>query len=312
MLQTRMASVNFDALLIAGPTASGKSAVALSLAERFNGVVVNADSMQVYAEIPILSARPKPEDEARAPHRLYGHVQVTERYSAGRYQREVAPILQDCRASGRLAIITGGTGLYFSALEEGLSPIPPIPADIKRAVTERFDEIGANAFFAEFAQEDPRTASQLRSKDRQRILRAAEVFRATGLSLAAWQEKSGASVLADLRVARFVVSPPRAVLHQRIGARFGAMMKAGALDEARALLGLDPLLPAAKALGVPQLQKHLAGLSDLSTAVEEAEAATRQYAKRQMTWARTRMRTWNWVEDEELRNIIACIIISMN
>jgi len=311
MLQTRMATGNFDALLIAGPTASGKSAVALALAERFGGTVVNADSMQVYAEIPILSARPSSGDEARAPHRLYGHVPVTERYSAGRYQRDIAPVLQDLRASGRPAIITGGTGLYFSALEEGLSPIPPVPADIKRAVTGRFDEIGAAAFFAEFAVQDPRTASQLRPNDRQRILRAAEVLQATGMPLAAWQEKTGASLLADVSVAKFVISPPRAVLHQRIASRFRAMMKAGALDEARALLGLDPLLPAAKALGVPQLQKHLAGAIDLDTAIEEAEAATRQYAKRQMTWSRTRMKDWNWVEEQDLSNIIACIIVSM-
>ncbi len=263
--------MNVDAVLIAGPTASGKSAAALALAEQVGGVIVNADSMQVYAELRALTARPSQADEARLPHRLYGHVHVRERYSAGRYQDESA-------------------------------------AEVRAAVRQRFETLGREAFFADFAARDPATAAKLKASDTQRLLRAADVFEATGCSLSAWQTESGKPVLEKLRLARFVVSPPREILSERIDRRFEDMMHKGALAEASALRGLDDSLPAAKALGLPQLWRHLAGETSLEAAISEAQIATRQYAKRQQTWFRNRMDDWKWLESEGISNLITSMV----
>jgi tRNA dimethylallyltransferase len=297
--------MRIDAVLIAGPTASGKSAAALGLAQRRNGVVINTDSMQVYRELRVLSARPTAEDEARAPHLLYGHVPISERYSAGRYQDDAARALAEARVAKRLPIFTGGTGLYFEALEKGLAPIPPVPAAVRAANRERLEEIGADAFFAEFAARDPETAASLRPRDAQRVLRAADVFAATGRPLARWQKMAGKPVLNGLRVARFVIAPPRDELYARIDRRFDMMLAHGALDEARALAALDATLPAARALGVPALLRHLAGEGTLEAAADEVKRETRRYAKRQLTWFRNRMADWQWIEDATIPGPLA-------
>jgi tRNA dimethylallyltransferase len=300
-------AMSLDAVLIAGPTASGKSRLAMELAEHLGGVIINADSMQVYRELAVLTARPSAADEARIPHRLYGHVKAGERYSVGRYQEEAAVALAEARSGERVAIFTGGTGLYFETLTKGLSQIPAVPAEAREAVRRRFEIMGRESFFEEFATRDPATAGKLRASDTQRVQRAAAVLEVTGRPLAEWQGMSGKPVLAELRVARLVLSPPREVLLERIDRRFEAMLRQGALEEANRLLGLDPTLPAAKALGLPQLQSYLAGQRSLESAIGEAQLVTRRYVKRQMTWFRNRMRDWVWAENAELSNIITLI-----
>lgn len=297
--------MSVDAMLIAGPTASGKSQLALDLAERLNGTIINADSMQVYSELSVLTARPSSADETRVPHRLYGHVPVTTRYSVGRYQEEAATALAEARDAGRIAIFVGGTGLYFDVLTKGLSPIPAVPAETRQSTRDRFETIGRDAFFAELTRRDPASASKLRISDTQRLLRAMDVLEATGRPLAEWQRMNGKPVLEGLRTRNFVIAPPREILNRRIDTRFEAMVKAGALEEARALLGLDSALPAARALGLPQLWRYLDREISLTDAIAEAELATRQYVKRQMTWFRNRMKTWEWVVDTDRSNFIA-------
>ena len=293
-----------DAVLIAGPTASGKSAAALALAEKFGGAIINADSMQVYAELRVLTARPTQDDERRVPHFLYGHVPASERYSVGRYQKEAADALRQARERGLLPIFVGGTGVYFGVLDEGLSPIPPVPAAVRADVRRRFETMGRDAFFADLSERDEATAAKLRPSDTQRVLRAADVLEATGRPLSAWQDSRAESVLGDARVARFVMSPPREVLLERIDARLRAMPERDVLDEVRAVSGLDPSLPAAKALGVPQFARHLAGECSYSDTLAEVQIATRQYGKRQLTWLRNRMKDWKWLESGEISNLI--------
>jgi len=300
--------MSVDVVLIAGPTASGKSRAALELAQALGGTIINADSMQVYAELRVLTARPSAADEAIAPHRLYGHVAAHERYSVGRYQEEAAAALAEARAHARIAIFVGGTGLYFDVLTKGLSPIPAVPAEVRANTRLRFESLGREAFFAELASRDPATAAKLRASDTQRILRAMDVLESSGLPLSHWQRMSGKPVLDGLRVARVVLAPAREVLNAPIEQRFEMMVEAGALEEAAALRGLDPTLPAAKALGLSQLQRHLAGEITLQTAIAEAQVATKRYAKRQMTWFRNRMRDWNWRETTDLSNIIALAV----
>jgi tRNA dimethylallyltransferase len=297
--------MSVELVLIAGPTASGKSAAALELAERLGGTIINADSMQVYSELSVLTARPSSADETRVPHRLYGHVNVGERYSVGRYQEEAAAALAEARGAGSIAIFVGGTGFYFDVLTKGLSPIPAVPAEIRVSTRLRFESLGREAFFAELAQRDPATAAKLRASDTQRILRAMDVLESSGRPLWQWQTMNGKPVLDGLRIARLVLAPPRDILSQRIERRFETMVKTGALEEAKALFDLDPALPAAKALGLPQLRRHLAGEIPIESVAAEAKLATKRYAKRQMTWFRNRMKDWNWREDADLSNIIA-------
>lgn len=283
-----------EAILIAGPTASGKSALALRLAEERRGVVINADSMQVYRELRLLTARPAAEDEARAPHALYGHVPASDAYSAARYAREVAAFLPEARRRGLLPIIAGGTGLYFKALTEGLAPIPEIAPDIRAYWRGEAARQGPAALHEILATRDPEMAMRLRPTDPQRIVRALEVLESTGKSLSHWQSSPGLPVLAEEACERLVIRPERDELRRRCDLRFDRMMKDGALDEVAGLkaMGLDPSLPAMQALGVRALSDHLDGTLSLDEAVERAKAETRQYAKRQETWLRRNMITW--------------------
>lgn len=281
--------MTFDAVLIAGPTASGKSAAALALAERIGGAVINADSMQVYAEAPILTAQPDAAAKARVPHLLYGHVPARELYSVGRYAEDAARALAEAQSMSKLPIFAGGTGMYFMALEEGLATIPPIPDDIRAAARTLLDEIGVEALHARLAARDPQTASGLRPTDPQRILRAWEVWCATGRPLVEWQSAPSEPILKDMKLARILLDPPREQLRAAIAARFEAMVHQGGLAEARALEGLEPSLPAAKLLGLRPLQALARGEISEKAAISEAVTATRQFAKRQMTWFRGRM-----------------------
>ncbi len=296
--------MNFNAVLIAGPTASGKSAAALALAEKLNGVVINADSMQVYAEVPILTAAPDAAARARAPHLLYGHVSAREAYSTGRYAADAARALDEARAMRRFPIFTGGTGLYFTALTEGLSDMPAIPAAVRAATRALLQQIGPQALHARLAERDPETAATLRPTDPQRIARAFEVLQATGVPLAQWQTRKGRPVLADLKLAKFAIAVPRPLLRRRIAERFEAMMEQGGLAEAVALKDLDPMLPAARLLGLRPLQALAAGELSRAAALERAITDTRRFAKRQMTWFRHRMSDYTWVDPSD-SNFIA-------
>lgn len=297
------------AILIAGPTASGKSAVALALAERLEGrggaVIVNADSQQLYRDLRILTARPSAADEARVPHRLYGARDAAERCSVAAWCDLAQRAIAEAEAAGRVPIVVGGTGLYFRALTEGLSAIPAIPDAIRAAARARLDAIGPVALHRELAARDPVTAERLEPGDRQRIVRALEVIEATGRPLSSWQASSERSqgLAAQLAV---VLVLARAALHARIAARFAAMIDNGAIDEVRALLarGLDPTLPAMKAVGVEALKAYLAGKLDRVAAIAAGQAATRQYAKRQMTWFRHQMQGWRAVGAQQTERIV--------
>ncbi len=296
MVRPDRSSRSFDAVLLAGPTASGKSASALALAEAINGAIINADSMQIYRELALLSAAPSPADRARSPHHLFGHVGVRESYSVGRYAQEAETALAQVRAEGRVPIFCGGTGLYFMALVSGIARIPAVPPQTRAAVAKSRLELGAVRFHAELVRRDPASAG-LNPADTQRTLRAMEVLAASGRPLSFWQRHSAPAVLAGLRLKRFVLSPPREELYERIDARFLRMLDSGALAEASALADLDPGLPAAKALGLRPLKDHLAGRMSLADAVAQSQTATRNYAKRQLTWFRHRMADWTWVVD---------------
>lgn len=301
-----------DAVLIAGPTASGKSRAALDLARDIGGVVINADSMQVYREARILTARPSDADMAAAPHLLYGHASVNAVYSVGHYQADAQAALRQAHAAKRIPIFTGGTGLYFAALTEGLSDIPPVPAPVRAAARAKLDAIGVAALHDDLARRDPETAAQLRPTDPQRVLRAYEVFEATGRPLLHWQTHKGLPALDGMRVAKFVLDVPRPELRARVLTRFEAMLAHGALEEAASLEGLDPALPAAKILGLRELLALRAGRLSRKAAVEGAVTATRQFAKRQMTWFRNRMGDWNWLESQDSGNILPSMISKLS
>ncbi len=288
-------SENFQAVLIAGPTASGKSELALSVAEAFGGVVINADSMQVYRELRVLTARPSSEDEARAPHRLYGCISASEVYSTGRWLGDVERELAAAREADRLPVIAGGTGLYFKALLEGLSPVPDIPPNVRRHWRVEAARIGAEGIFRDLQERDAAMAQRLNPADTQRITRALEVIDATGHSLAHWQKQSGQPLLDEARCVKIVAELGRDELYQRLDKRFQSMIETGALEEAAALieLCLDEKLPALRAIGVRPLIRFLRGECTLAEAAVEGQAETRRYAKRQMTWVRSNMITWN-------------------
>jgi len=297
--------VTVDAVLIAGPTAGGKSRAALALAGRICGAVVNTDSMQVYRDARILTGRPADTELSHVPHLLYGHIDASDGYSAARFQRDAAAALAQTRALGRVPIFTGGTGLYFEALTQGLAEIPAISEGVRKELRARRARLGESAFFAEFAARDPETAARLLPSDTQRVLRAFEVIEGSGRPLAHWQTMRGIAPLAEAKLSRFVLSPPRPELHRRIESRFEQMMDSGALEEAARLKGLDPRLPAAKILGLRELWAVLDGTSSLEAAKIAAKAATRQYAKRQLTWFRQRMADWRWIESEDPDEIVA-------
>ncbi|MDR4306374.1 tRNA (adenosine(37)-N6)-dimethylallyltransferase MiaA [Chelatococcus sambhunathii] len=300
------------AVLIAGPTASGKSALALALAERLSGVVVNTDASQVYRDLRILTARPSAEEEARAPHALYGHVDAGEAYGVGRWLADAAMVINRLStgaeptsqqspmgaADRSLPIFVGGTGLYFDALTKGLAEIPAIPETIR----EKRRGFGpASALYAELARRDPAMAGRLRPTDPQRLMRALEVLDATGRSLADWQAETGTPPLDPDAALRIVLAPDRAALDVAIARRLEAMIADGAAEEARALVdrGLDPALPAMKALGVAPLSAWARGALSREEAVERTRLGTRRYAKRQSTWFRNRMADWIHVAPEE-------------
>jgi len=288
-------------ILIAGPTTSGKSALALELAEALGGVVINADSMQVYRDLRVITARPSAADEVRVPHRLYGHVDAAENYSAGRWLRDATTALDEVRAAGHVPILVGGTGLYLKALTQGLSAVPPIPEDIRAAIRARMDAEGPALLHAELLTRDP--ASEVRPSDPARIARALEVIEATGRPLADWHREGLPPVLDASRAVKLFLDVPRAELARRIGSRFDTMLDAGALEEVRVLAArkLDPLLPAMKAHGVPWLIRHLAGDISRDEAAEGAKMDTRRYVKRQVTWFRHQLPDWTWTVPERAR-----------
>ncbi|QOZ32638.1 tRNA (adenosine(37)-N6)-dimethylallyltransferase MiaA [Bradyrhizobium sp. CCBAU 53421] len=288
------------AVLIAGPTASGKSALALALAQRTGGVVINTDSMQVYGDLRIITARPTAAEEAQVPHRLYGHVDAGVNFSAGAWVTDAAKVLGEARAQGRLPIFIGGSGLYFKALTRGLSAVPPIPPDVREEVRARLEQRGVEALHAELALRDPVSAERLKPRDRTRIARALEVVEATGRPLPDWHRDGLPPLLPPGQFHALFLAPEREQLYARIDARFGAMLDAGALDEVAALAerGLDPLLPAMKAHGVPALIRHLKGEISREQAAETGRADTRHYAKRQFTWFRHQLPEFEWVVPE--------------
>ncbi|GAB5471479.1 MAG: tRNA (adenosine(37)-N6)-dimethylallyltransferase MiaA [Rhodospirillales bacterium] len=273
------------AWVLAGPTASGKSALALDLAEAFSGTVINADASQLYRELPILSAQPHAADRARAPHRLYGCRSAGEPASAGQWRDWALAEIAAAQAAGRQPLLVGGSGLYLQALSRGLAPIPPVPVAVRTAAEALLEELGPAGLHARLAREDPATAAALAPGDRQRLLRAWSVLRASGRPLSAWQSDARA---AAPKLTWIVLLPERAWLRQAVAARFEAMLAAGALEEVRRLLALnlDPTLPAMKAVGVRELTAVLDGRASLEAASAQAVTATRQYLKRQTTWLR--------------------------
>jgi tRNA dimethylallyltransferase len=293
-------------ILIAGPTASGKSGLALALARRLGGTVVNADSMQVYRELRVLTARPTPEDEASAPHALYGFLSGAEAYSAGRYAADAARAIAAARAEGRVPIVVGGTGLYFKALLEGLSPIPASDPEVRAFWRAEAERRPAAELHALLARRDPDMAGRLMPTDRQRIVRALEVLESTGRSLAEWQREPGRPVLAEAGTVRLLVLPERQAQAAAIEARFDAMLAAGALDEVASLLrlGFSRELPIMRALGVAPLAAHLEGALAPEEAAAIAKADTRKYAKRQLTWLGRNMIAWKVAESKYMKSLM--------
>jgi tRNA dimethylallyltransferase len=295
---TAQHDTKLDYILISGPTASGKTALSLELADRLGGTVINADSMQVYRDLPILSAQPSPSELLCAPHRMFGHVDARDNYSVGRWLADIGEELEKARADHHIPIIVGGTGLYFKALIEGLSEMPVVPAEVRAHVRAKAESQSTPELHAELAQVDITSAARIRPSDRLRTLRALEVHAATGRSINSYYAERTPSLLGNRRGRRLFLNRPRADLVQRIETRFGTMMDSGALDEVAALgrRGLDPALPAMRAHGVPWLLRHLDGVIDRKTAVEGAIMDTRRYAKRQLTWFRGQMSGWDWID----------------
>ncbi|MHB2167531.1 tRNA (adenosine(37)-N6)-dimethylallyltransferase MiaA [Alsobacter sp. R-9] len=294
------------AILIAGPTASGKSALAVRLARDLGGVVVNADSMQVYRDLRIITARPTPEEEAAAPHRLFGHVDASVNHSVGEWLREATPLLQELWGQGKMPIVTGGTGLYFRALTQGLSQIPAVPETVRAAVRASSEGVPAPVLHDDLRIRDPATAATLRPTDRQRILRALEIFHATGRPLVSFHGEREGAVLDVAETVPVFLSPEREVVYSRIDARFDAMMSLGALEEVSALArrDLDPALPCMRAHGVPWLIRAIQGDMALPEAIERAKLDTRHYAKRQFTWFRHQAEGWTWAGPDEAEVLV--------
>jgi tRNA dimethylallyltransferase len=280
-------------LVITGPTASGKSGLALALAEALDGALINADALQVYRELRILTARPSDADLARAPHHLYGVLDATEACSAARWRDLARAAI--AAAAPRRPIVVGGTGLYLRALLRGLAPLPPVPAAVREAAAARRRALGPEAFHREVAARDPAMAAKLPVGDRQRLIRAWEIFEATGTPWSAWLAAPAEAAPDDLRFGVLAVAPPRAELYRAIDQRLVRMVAAGALDEVRAIMDLDPALPIHKALGAREFAAHLRGDLELEAALAQAQRATRHYAKRQMTWLRHQLPEARWL-----------------
>lgn len=291
--------MNDEILIVAGPTASGKSALALALAEELRGTIINADSMQVYRDLPILTAQPGAAANTRAPHRLYGEIDAADGFSVGAWRECAVAEIAASRDAGRVPILVGGTGLYFRALLQGLAPIPPVPAEIRSAARALHTAIGAAAFFERLCAIDPAVAVTLHPGDTQRVLRAYEVVTATGRTLGDWQHQQDRGRVFAARAV--LLLPARKALYTTCDARFLAMMTNGAVEEVRALAArnLDPDLPAMRALGVPDLIGWLRGNTSREVTIAAAQQATRNYAKRQITWFNHQL-----PEGEGLRKLI--------
>ncbi|MES2861528.1 MAG: tRNA (adenosine(37)-N6)-dimethylallyltransferase MiaA [Pseudomonadota bacterium] len=283
--------------LIAGPTASGKSRLALKMAEQSGAVIINADSQQLYTDLRVLSARPSAEEEALAPHHLYGTVDAAEAWSVGRWTRALMPLLAELRAEDRPALIVGGTGLYFAALTKGLADIPGVPLEAREEAMALYDTEGEAGFRLRLTTFDPPAEAAIEAGDRQRLTRAYAVARSTGRSLSDWQA-STRPLLEAGSYHRLVIEPDRPTLYAACDARVDVMIEAGALDEVRNLVSreLDPTLPAMKAVGVRELAAHLSGETTLERARTAMQQATRNYAKRQLTWFRNQCGDWERVE----------------
>jgi tRNA dimethylallyltransferase len=296
--------------LIAGPTASGKSALALRVAETTGAEIVNADSMQLYRDLRVLTARPAPEEEARAPHHLFGTVDAADGWSVGRWLRAATDVLMDIQARGRSAIIVGGTGLYFRALTQGLAEIPQVPAEVRAQAAADYDLMGESAFRGRLGAQDPAAAIRIAPGDRQRLCRAWEVYAATGVPLTDWQ-RTGDPALPAGAWRAVALEPPREALYARCDARLETMVREGAVDEVAALLArrLDPDLPAMKAVGVREFAAFVRGEASLADALARAQMETRRYAKRQSTWLRGQMAGWPRIDaeafDEQWRQFLA-------
>jgi len=296
-------------ILIAGPTASGKSALSLNLADRFDGEVINADSMQVYDCLQVLTARPSIAEMGDVPHHLYGFFPPEDAYSVAHWCADIMPVLQDVLDRGKSAIVVGGTGLYFKALVEGLSAVPEIEPEIRRVIREQVGQGNIDALYKALQAEDPTMAAVLNRADQQRVSRALEVVRSTGRSLLAWQEEDKLAPISQLDpmvpISKIVLLPEREWLYARCDLRFRLMLEQGVLDEVAHVAGLDPSLPAMRALGVSHLFAHIRGDSTLEEAIVLSQTATRQYAKRQMTWLRNQFSDWNLIQEKESERIIA-------
>ncbi|TPW33641.1 tRNA (adenosine(37)-N6)-dimethylallyltransferase MiaA [Martelella alba] len=290
---------SFDAYLITGPTAGGKSALALDIAARVDGVIINADSMQVYDTLDVLTARPPAADRAVRPHKLYGHVPAPADYSTGRWLDDVFEVMK--QLDGKKPVFVGGTGLYFKALTEGIAVMPAIDPAVRAHYRGLQQAGGASALHAELEARDPAVAAKLGPGDAQRIVRALEVLESTGRSIAAFQAENSVPLVDAAQAQKIVVLPERAALHQRINSRFEAMLDQGAVEEVRALMALDlaPTQPLMKAIGVREIAAMLDGKMTREEVIEKASAATRQYAKRQMTWFRNQMGT-DWARFDPL------------
>ena len=291
------------AVLIAGPTASGKSALALEFADKARGVIINADSMQVYRDLRIITARPSLAEEARVAHRLYGHVDAAANFSVGAWVGDASAALAEARVQNQLPIFVGGSGLYFKALTRGLSAVPPIPPEIREGVRARLERDGVEALHTELARRDPQSAERLKPRDRTRIARALEVIEATGRSLGDWHRDGLPPLLPPGTFTALFLAPDRDQLYARIDARFDTMIKDDAVAEIAALAArhLDPQLPVMKAHGVPPLIRHLGGEITLEEAAVIGRADTRHYAKRQFTWFRHQLPEFEWVNPEQAR-----------
>ena len=284
-------TASLPVLIVAGPTASGKSALALDMANTCDGVVINADSMQVYKELRVLSARPDDGELARAPHRLYGVLSGAEACSAGKWREMAMAEIAECHAQGKLPIITGGTGMYLNALTAGIAPIPDVPMRIRETVSAELAEMGHAAFFEKLKRDDPETAAKLDGNNTQRMIRAAEVFAHTGRGLASWHSEPVMTPPENMFFKKLCYMPPRDILYDRCNRRFDLMIAQGALDEVRDLIALNlpPTAPVMKAVGVRELSSYLSGTTDLETARDLSQRETRRYAKRQLTWFRHQM-----------------------
>jgi tRNA dimethylallyltransferase len=296
-----------------GPTASGKSALALAVAERIGGEIVNADSMQVYRDFRVLTARPSPQEEARVRHHLYGHIDAGELYSTGRWLTDALAVIEAIRARGRTPILVGGTGLYFKALTEGLANIPAADPELRAELRARCESDGAPALHAALAARDPVTAARIEPNDAPRILRALEVLETTGESISALQANTKPAVTRDAW-AGLALTPDRDALYAAIDARFELMLGDGALDEVRAFAArrLDPMLPAMKAHGAPALMAHLRGEITLADAAEIAKRDTRRYAKRQFTWIANQMPAWPRVTAAEVSERVEAALAALS